>query len=167
MTGVGGGAPQVAAVVAVVMGLGCAGVETCGDVVTAPTPATQTTAGPTVVLEGEGGPVSVLVEIAETEAERARGLMFREQLADGRGMLFLFPQSRDLTFWMKDTLISLDMVFIDQARRIVGIVADAEPRSLELRSVGAVSRYVLEVPGGWCARAGVRPGSSVRFEGVE
>jgi len=124
-------------------------------------------AGPRVVLEGANGERNaVRVELARDDEERARGLMYREKLEDDAGMLFLFPVAEDHGFWMKNTLIPLDMIFIGEDGRVVGVVENAAPRSLDLRSAGAPSRYVLEVNGGWAARRGVKKGDRVRFEGV-
>ena len=120
-----------------------------------------------VVIEtaaGQRHPVTV--EVARTEEELTRGLMHRERLAPEAGMLFVFDTSEDHTFWMKDTLIPLDMIFVDEGGRIVGVVERAAPRTLSPRSVGAPSRYVLEVNGGWAAAHGVRSGDHVRFENV-
>lgn len=120
-----------------------------------------------VVVETSGGAHhAVRVELARTDPERARGLMFRERLDADAGMLFLFDGSEDHGFWMKNTLIPLDMIFIADDGRIAGIVERAEPQTTTLRSVGAPSRYVLEVNGGWCAAHGVRAGDRVRFENV-
>jgi uncharacterized membrane protein (UPF0127 family) len=122
---------------------------------------------PRVVVEtAAGGRHAVAVEIARTDAQRARGLMDRASLADDAGMLFLFEETADHSFWMKNTLISLDMIFIDEEGRVVGIVERAEPRTLAPRSVGEPSRYVLEVVGGWARARGVRAGDRVRFENV-
>ena len=93
--------------------------------------------------------------------------MWRESLAEGQGMLFIFPEEEVQSFWMRNTLISLDMVFIDSEGRVVGIVESAEPRSLVRRSARVPSLYVLEVPGGWSRAAGLERGASVRFEGLE
>jgi uncharacterized membrane protein (UPF0127 family) len=122
---------------------------------------------PRVVVEtAAGGRHAVAVEIARTDAQRARGLMDRASLADDAGMLFLFEETADHSFWMKNTLISLDMIFIDEEGRVVGVVERAVPRTLTPRSVGAPSRYVLEVVGGWARARGVGPGDRVRFENV-
>lgn len=120
-----------------------------------------------VVIETAAGQRhTVTVELARTEVERMRGLMQRPRLAPDAGMLFLFDETEDHSFWMKDTLIPLDMIFIDEGGRVVGVVERAQPHSLSLRSVGAPSRYVLEVNGGWAAAHGVRAGDRVRFENV-
>ena len=121
----------------------------------------------TVTLTGHAGTRKVDVEVAKTAAERSKGLMFREHLPEGTGMLFVFDTETDQTFWMKNTLISLDMIFIRSDLTIAGIVHEAEPLTHERRSVGAASLYVLEVPGGWARSHGIEAGQSVRFEGVE
>jgi len=124
-------------------------------------------AAPQVIVDSPSGrSTRVAVELARTPDEQARGLMFRERLAPGTGMLFLFPNSEDRTFWMQNTLIPLDLIFIDEAGRVVGIVERAEPLSTALRGVGRPSRYVLEVAGGVAAEHGIRPGDQVRFEGL-
>src|SRR5512135_523644 len=71
--------------------------------------------GPRVVLESGGKSLPVAVELADTEAKRERGLMFRKELPDGRGMLFLFDEEGEHSFWMKDTLIPLDLIYVDTA----------------------------------------------------
>jgi hypothetical protein len=106
------------------------------------------------------------VEVARTPDELARGLMHRTSLAEGAGMLFVFPETAEHTFWMRNTLIPLDMIFIDEDRLVVGVVENAEPLTLEPRSAGP-SRYVLEVIGGWAARHGVAAGDRVAFENVD
>jgi len=113
-----------------------------------------------------GRSASVAVEVMRTEAERERGLMFRQKLGADEGMLFVFPESGDHAFWMKNTLIPLDMIFIAESGTVVGVVADAEPMSTTPRSVGAPNRYVLEVNGGWSAGHGVARGERVRFESI-
>jgi uncharacterized membrane protein (UPF0127 family) len=119
-----------------------------------------------VVLEPRrGGRFTVAVELARTDVERARGLMARSTLGADAGMLFVFDETGDHAFWMKNTLIPLDMIFIGDDGRVVGVVARATPGSLEPRS-GGPSRYVLEVNGGWAEAHGVAPGDPVRFEGV-
>lgn len=123
-------------------------------------------AGPARVLVRSGGTLhAVQVEVARTDAERERGLMNRERLEAGRGMLFVFEAEDEHVFWMKDTLVPLDMIFIDGLGTIVGIVARAEPLTTSPRTVGRPSRYVLEVPGGWAEERGVKAGDGVRFEG--
>jgi hypothetical protein len=120
-----------------------------------------------VVVETRGGVRHVVaVELARTDAERARGLMHRTALAPDAGMLFLFDESAEHAFWMKNTLIPLDMIFIAEDGRIAGVVARATPGDLSPRSAGGRSRYVLEVTGGWAEAHGVAAGDRVRFENV-
>jgi uncharacterized membrane protein (UPF0127 family) len=122
-------------------------------------------AGPRVVVESGGRSHVVAVEVADDDARRERGLMFRRDLPEDRGMLFVFGAEGEHPFWMKDTLIPLDMIFIDSGGRITGIVERAQPLSLQLRS-GGPSRFVLEVQGGWAARRGVKAGDTARLEGI-
>jgi uncharacterized membrane protein (UPF0127 family) len=81
-------------------------------------------------------------------------------------MLFLFDETAEHAFWMKNTLIPLDMIFIGDDGRVVGVVSRTTPGSLEPRSAGGPSRFVLEVNGGWAAAHGVAPGDPVRFVGI-
>jgi uncharacterized membrane protein (UPF0127 family) len=124
-------------------------------------------AQPEVTIATENGrEITFFVEIADTPAKRELGLQYRRDLPPDRGMIFLFPNEADQTFWMKNTPIPLDMIFIDSQRRIVGIAEGAIPFSLEPRSVGHPSRFVLEINGGLATRYGIRPGNSVRFRGI-
>src|SRR3989442_6984962 len=114
--------------------------------------------GPVAAMRGPGGAVEVSLEVAATPAERERGLMYRSSLAEGRGMLFVFDKDGNHAFWMKNTLIPLDMLFIARDGTVVGIHANATPLSTADIAVGKPSRYVLEVPGGWAARQGIAAG---------
>jgi uncharacterized membrane protein (UPF0127 family) len=124
------------------------------------------TGGPRVVLHAGERTMPIRVELARTESERARGLMYRNHLDPEAGMLFLFERDAHLVFWMKNTLIPLDMIFIDRDRRIVGIVEEATPETETPRAVAGDSRYVLEIGGGLSRRWGIAAGSQVEFEGV-
>ncbi len=123
--------------------------------------------GRVVLKDAQGGVHRVEVEVAATPESRARGLMWREELPAGQGMLFVFAEEEVQSFWMRNTLIPLDMLFIDSEGRIVGIVERAQPRTLTGRSVGVPGRYVLEVPGGWCQSKGIATGDTVELEGLE
>jgi uncharacterized membrane protein (UPF0127 family) len=118
------------------------------------------------ILTRAGREVVFHVEIADTPAKREMGLQYRKQLADDRGMIFLFPFESQQSFWMKNTPIPLDLVFINRERKIVGIVEKAAPFSLDPRSVPAPSQYVLEINGGLARRYGIQAGDIVRFEGI-
>jgi uncharacterized membrane protein (UPF0127 family) len=93
--------------------------------------------------------------------------MYRAHLAPDTGMLFLFDRESVQTFWMKNTLIPLDMIFISADHKIAGIVYDAEPQTLSVRSVVDPSQYVLEIGGGLSAQLGLRAGAAVTFHGVD
>ena len=122
--------------------------------------------GRVVVETAAGAHHAVDVEVARTEPQRMKGLMDRPSLPADAGMLFLFDETSVHSFWMKNTHIPLDMIFIDDEGRIVGIVESATPRTLTERTVGKPSRYVLEVNGGWAEAHGVAAGDRVRFENV-
>jgi uncharacterized membrane protein (UPF0127 family) len=92
--------------------------------------------------------------------------MYRTSLAEGHGMLFVFDEDASHSFWMKNTLIPLDMLFIARDGTVVGIHPNATPLSTADIRVGTPSRYVLEVPGGWAARHGVAAGARVELRGV-
>ncbi len=111
----------------------------------------------------DGREIKFQVEIADTPAERQMGLQYRRELADNHGMIFLFPDDESHAFWMKNTPIPLDIIFISAQRQIVGIVENTIPFSLDSRSVSGESRYVLEINGGLSKRYGFGAGDSVRF----
>jgi uncharacterized protein len=101
------------------------------------------------------------VELAVTPPDIEKGLMYRTLMGDDRGMLFRLDGRRDHMFWMRNTCISLDMMFIDEDGVIVGIVEGAAPLTESTRSVGCPSLYVLEVNGGWSRKYGVEPGQRI------
>lgn len=104
------------------------------------------------------------VEIAETAPARTRGLMFREWMAADAGMLFIFERTQSVAFWMRNTLIPLDMVFITEDLRVLNIGARAIPHDeTPVPSAGPV-RYVLEINGGLAARLGITAGARVMIE---
>jgi uncharacterized protein len=114
---------------------------------------------------GKGRPV-VDVDIAEKDADRQRGLMYRKAMPEGRGMIFRFEEKQDHTFWMHNTCIPLDMLFIDDDGLIVGIQENTPTMTDQTFSVGCPSRYVLELNAGWCRRHGVVAGQRVKLEGI-
>jgi uncharacterized membrane protein (UPF0127 family) len=122
--------------------------------------------GPAARIVTSRGAVDVVLEVANTPETRQRGLMYRAALADGHGVLFVFDHDENHSFWMKNTLIPLDMIFISADGRVVGVHANAKPYSLASVSVGVPSRYVLEVPGGWAGRQGIAAGDRVELRGV-
>ena len=113
-----------------------------------------------ITIEGGSGTVSLTVELAITDAQRAQGLMHRTELNDGEGMLFIFDRDQILSFWMKDTLIPLSIAYIASDGRIVEIF-DLEPLNRNPVSSSRSVRYALEVPRNWFERAGLGPGDRV------
>jgi uncharacterized protein len=101
------------------------------------------------------------VELAANDSERSRGLMFRKQLPDGRGMLFDFEHDQPVAFWMHNTYISLDMIFITGDGRILRIAERTEPLSDRLIPSGGPVRAVLEVIAGTARKDGLAPGDRV------
>lgn len=108
-----------------------------------------------------------VVELAVTQEQQARGLMFREELAEDAGMLFLHPSDRVITMWMRNTLIPLDMLFLDRRGKIVRVAERAVPLSETTISSGRPARAVLEVPGGTARRLGIRSGDRVLHDAFE
>ena len=103
------------------------------------------------------------VEVVQTSEERQRGLMYRKHLDPDAGMLFLFEQPQQLTFWMHNTLIPLDIIFITADWKVLGIVENATPLTDSTRSVPGNSQYVLEVNAGYARRHGLGQGTSVQY----
>jgi uncharacterized membrane protein (UPF0127 family) len=112
------------------------------------------------------GDASVDVEVVSTEAKVEKGLMYREHLALDQGMLFLMSREYDWAFWMRNTLISLDIIFIKKDMTVAGVAANAKPLDESLLRVGVPSVYVLEVNAGWAAAHGVKAGTAVKFDNV-
>lgn len=101
------------------------------------------------------------VELATNDAERERGLMYRKELPEGRGMLFDFQHDRPVAFWMRNTYIPLDMIFIRGDGRILSIAENTQPLSDGLIPSGGSVRAVLEVIGGTARKLGIAPGDRV------
>jgi hypothetical protein len=101
------------------------------------------------------------VEMANTEQERATGLMYRKELPEGRGMLFDFSPAQPVSMWMKNTFIPLDMIFIRSDGRILRIAENTEPHSEKVISSGGLAKGVLEVIGGTARKYGIQAGDQV------
>jgi uncharacterized membrane protein (UPF0127 family) len=104
------------------------------------------------------------LELAITPPEKTRGLMYRRSMLDDWGMLFVYPKDGPRSFWMKNTLIPLDMVFIASSGEVVGVIEGAEPMTLSPRTVEPAARYVLELNAGIAAKSGVVPGVKMSLE---
>jgi uncharacterized membrane protein (UPF0127 family) len=102
-------------------------------------------------------------EIASTDQESERGLMYRMNMPENHGMLFNLHVTRDHEFWMRNTCIPLDMLYVDESGRIVGILENVPVLNDDPRSVGCPSRWVLEVNAGWSRRHGVKAGDKIRL----
>lgn len=111
-------------------------------------------------------PVAVRVEVQRNEAERERGLMFRRELDEMAGMIFVFPQPAHQTFWMRNTYLPLDMIFIGADRRVLGVVRNATPMTDDGREVEGDSLYVLEVRAGFADRHHIDAGTQVELVNV-
>jgi uncharacterized membrane protein (UPF0127 family) len=101
------------------------------------------------------------VEMATTDEEKQTGLMYRKELADGKGMLFDFKPEQEVSMWMKNTYVSLDMIFIRADGRILRIAENTEPLSTKIISSQGPARAVLEVVAGTAQKYGIRPGDRV------
>tara|TARA_Y100000592_G_scaffold4442_1_gene6430 strand:- start:83 stop:598 length:516 start_codon:yes stop_codon:yes gene_type:complete len=106
---------------------------------------------------------SVRCELALTDAQRTQGLMFRNSLPQGEGMLFVFPKPMQQSFWMKNTKIPLDVAFADEKGMILNVEAGVPGSPRRMLSRGP-AMYVVEVPMGWFEGKGLGPGSIIKFE---
>lgn len=121
--------------------------------------------GKITFVDAKGAPVTT-TEVAENDHDRQRGLMYRTKMGEERGMIFTFAEKDDHTFWMHNTCISLDMLFIDDDGMIVGIEESTPTMSDDTFSVGCSSKYVLELNAGWTRAHGVTAGQKVKLEGI-
>ncbi|HOT58159.1 MAG TPA: DUF192 domain-containing protein [Spirochaetia bacterium] len=118
---------------------------------------------PTAIVSING--IKLTVELAVTEAQKEKGLMFRNSVPDGTGMLFVYYEDRPLTFWMKNTKVPLSIAFIASDGTIVDIV-DMQPYSLAPVPSSRSVRYALEVSQGWFAKHTIKPGDKVDLSDV-
>ena len=115
-----------------------------------------------VMLRGDWGQARFTIELADDASERARGLMFREKLPSSHGMLFVYPSPQRVGFWMKNTLIPLDMVFVDPSGTVLRIHENAIPHDQTVIDGGDGVLAVLEVNGGMARRIGIRVGDQMQ-----
>lgn len=118
-------------------------------------------------LRGPFGAARFNVELADTAAERAKGLMLRPEMAKSAGMLFVYDRPQHVAFWMKNTLIPLDMLFIDAQGRVVRLHANARVKDETPIDGGDDIAYVLEINGGLAARMGISEGAEVRHAAMD
>jgi uncharacterized membrane protein (UPF0127 family) len=114
-------------------------------------------------IASKSGVHAFAVEIADTEAAREKGLMYRRALPEGTGMLFDFHREQDVAFWMQNTYIPLDMIFIRGDGRILRIAENTEPMSTRQIPSGGPVRAVLEVIAGTSRKLGIAPGDRVAY----
>jgi uncharacterized protein len=120
-----------------------------------------------VVLEGTSGASTVTVEVVKSPGLVQKGLMYRKFMAPDAGMVFLMDEVDDHYFWMKNTLIPLDIMFITADFTVAGVLENMQPLDTKSKGVGKPSLYVLEVNGGYAKAHGITAGTKVRFDGVE
>lgn len=116
-----------------------------------------------LVIEGRGGAHRFRVEVAATPRQQETGMMFRRDVPEGTGMLFPMRPARDISFWMKDTLVPLDIIFVGKDRRILNIAARARPLSRTPLPSAGPAAAVVELGGGEAARLGIGVGDLVRW----
>lgn len=120
-----------------------------------------------VDLRGSWGKVRFSVEIADDPAERAQGLMFRESMPQLAGMLFIYQNPQPLAFWMRNTLIPLDIIFLDETGTVVTLHENAIPLDETPLSGGdSPLLAVLEINGGLAEKLGIEPGTQLRHPGL-
>lgn len=117
-------------------------------------------------LKGTWGEARFSVEVADDDAERAQGLMNRESMPRSAGMLFVYPAPRLVGIWMKNTLIPLDIIFIDRTGTVQHVHHEAQPGDLRPKFGGDNIQYVLEINGGLARRMGIGRGTLIRHPAV-
>jgi uncharacterized membrane protein (UPF0127 family) len=132
-----------------------------GWVFVAALPAARAAGQDTIEIVTRTGVHAFSVELATNTAERAVGLMYRKELPEGRGMLFDFHEDQPVQFWMHNTYISLDMIFIASDGRVVRVAENAKPMSDDLIPSGRPVRAVLEVIAGTARKFGIAAGDRV------
>lgn len=120
-------------------------------------------------VQGAGGKPSAQfhIEIADDAAERAQGLMHRETLPASAGMLFIYPEAAPRAFWMKNTLIPLDIMFFDSTGTLLNTVANARPMREDPLPSNGDAQYVLEIQGGLAAKLGLKRGAALRHPAID
>jgi uncharacterized membrane protein (UPF0127 family) len=106
---------------------------------------------------------TIEIEIADDNAEREQGLMYRDTMAESQGMLFLMETEEPQSFWMKNTIISLDILYADADRRIVSIHKNCKPYSLDQITSAKPAQYVVEVNAGYTSKYGIKAGDMISF----
>jgi uncharacterized membrane protein (UPF0127 family) len=117
------------------------------------------------ISAGEKKPARTIdIEIAENDSSREKGLMWRKTMTDEQGMLFIFDKQELHSFWMKNTILSLDIIFVSENNEIVKIQKKAKPYSLESIPSGKPAKFVVEVNGGFSDKYGIKEGDKIKFK---
>ena len=120
-----------------------------------------------VELRGDFGQAQFRVEVADDPQERSLGLMHRESMPQGAGMLFVYPVEEEVGFWMENTLIPLDMIFMDAAGTVVKVHENAVPLDRTVIRSDFPTQFVLEINGGLAGQLGIAPGAELRHPAIE
>jgi len=120
-----------------------------------------------LLISSENRTLEFNVEVALTQSERSKGLMFRRSMADDAGMIFDFGSAQDVSMWMRNTYISLDMLFIYEDGRIGHIAAETTPLSDTIIPSRVEARFVLEIKGGRSRQLGIKPGDIVSGPAID
>jgi uncharacterized protein len=121
----------------------------------------------TLEVRGQGGVTRFTVEVADSNDERSRGLMFRESMPASAGMLFVYDNPRRASFWMENTLIPLDMVFADRTGTVTHVHENAVPKDRTPIEGGPGVQFVLEINGGLARRLGIAEGAALRHPSID
>lgn len=135
-------------------------------------PSTTTTAEPTFKEEGkltfkkaDGTAIrEIKLEVADDDKQRAQGMMYRKTIPNDTGMIFLFPEAKPQSFWMKNTYVSLDIIFVDANNKIINIHENTPTLTEDQFPSTAPAKYVVEVAGGYTNAYGIGPGDMIEFE---
>lgn len=119
------------------------------------------------VRNGDAVSDTFSLEVSESTSKRSLGLMYRRELKENEGMLFLYPEEAQRSFWMKNTYIPLDIIFLDKTLKVQGAVQSAQPRTTVPQMLANTkSMYVLEIPGGRYKSLGIIPGDILTIQGA-
>jgi uncharacterized membrane protein (UPF0127 family) len=116
-----------------------------------------------LTINSATGPHTITVEVAKTREEQMTGLMFRRSIGADEGMIFIYPQDQEISMWMKNTYIPLDMIFIRHEGTVLHVERDTEPLSERIISSGDQARAVVEMAAGSAQRLGIEPGDRIDF----
>ena len=123
--------------------------------------------GELTFTDSSGSLIKIDIQIARTEFDRQLGLMFRKSMNENQGMLFIFPDNRIRSFWMRNTEIPLDMIFVDSSKTILNIAKNTTPYSDSSYTSTGPAKYVVEVNRGFTGRYNIKKGDKISWTGAE